>query len=114
MWWGRRRGRGEEMSGYSIIAYVRLTENHHQTGKTRHFIQGSLMNIPSALRIIQYDEGSGYFLLYFDESGKELTDTFHDSLEKALAQAEMEFEVQSDEWQFQVSTMDSGSSGAGS
>lgn len=40
----------------------------------------------------------GYYLLYLDESGEEITDTYHDSLEKALDQAKWEFNVEPDEW----------------
>jgi hypothetical protein len=34
-----------------------------------------------------------------DSSGNEITDTYHDSLEDALAQANWEFDIEFDEWQ---------------
>jgi hypothetical protein len=40
----------------------------------------------------------GYLLLYLDEDGEELTDTYHESLEKALDQANWEFNIEPDEW----------------
>ena len=42
---------------------------------------------------------SGVLSLYLDAKGDELTDTYHDSLEEALAQANWEFNVDPDEWQ---------------
>jgi hypothetical protein len=53
---------------------------------------------PSELRIVKYDGDSGFYLFYCDDSGKEFTDTYHDSLEEALAQAEWEFGVKPHEW----------------
>jgi hypothetical protein len=38
-------------------------------------------------------------LIHLDAGGRELTDTYHDDLEAALAQAEWELGVRSEEWQ---------------
>jgi len=37
--------------------------------------------------------------LYLDAEGNELTDTFHDTLDGALAQAEFEFGAKPNEWE---------------
>jgi hypothetical protein len=41
----------------------------------------------------------GYYLFYCDDSGVEFTDTYHDSLDQALSQAEWEFRTKADEWE---------------
>jgi hypothetical protein len=48
---------------------------------------------------MKFHDDSGYYLLYLDETGEELTDTYHDSLEKAFSQAEREFQCKEEEWQ---------------
>jgi hypothetical protein len=54
---------------------------------------------PSSLAIASYPGEDGYYLFYLDPSGEELTDTFHDSVDAAMQQAEWEFGVRPEEWQ---------------
>jgi len=58
-----------------------------------------MTTVPTELRIVRRDDGTGYFLLYCDKSGDELTDTWHATLEDALHQAEFEFTVRPEEWE---------------
>jgi len=51
------------------------------------------------LRIVKYIDDPGYYLLYCDEHGQELTDTYHESLADAMTQAEWEFQVRAHDWQ---------------
>ncbi len=53
---------------------------------------------PHELRVVQYETDGGYYLLYCDESGEEMTDGFHLTLEEAFGQAEFEFGIKSTEW----------------
>jgi hypothetical protein len=48
---------------------------------------------------VRYEGQDGFFLLYCDESGEEMTDTWHRTLDDALDQAEFEFTVQRHEWE---------------
>ncbi len=87
------------MQGTSIKRIV-LKPQHDNTNNTRHVVMGSPINNEIAeLRIMHYPDDPGYYLLYFDILGKELTDTFHDSLTQAFEQAEFEFNVKADEWE---------------
>ncbi len=86
------------MEDYVILRTVRLQERHRPTGRTRHLTGGQEMAAPSELRIVQYNGDTGYYLLYLDAKGCEQTDTYHDSIEDALAQAEWEFTVLPEEW----------------
>jgi hypothetical protein len=79
------------------LAVVYLGEGHNATGVTRHVIAGKPMPQPAMLRIVKYDQ-HGFYLLYCDEDGKEYTDTWHETLERAMSQAAAEFSVKAEEW----------------
>jgi len=85
------------MSDYHLLWRVRLGADHKPTGRTRHNIGGAPAPVPVELRIAQYDEG--YYLFYCDEFGKEFTDTYHEFVEEAKAQAKWEFNVKPEEWE---------------
>jgi hypothetical protein len=81
-----------------VVARVVLTESHQSTGRTRHEIGGLPMPQPFELRVVRDPEGHGFYLLYCDAAGIEMTDTFHLALDDAFAQAEFEFQVRADDW----------------
>ena len=68
------------------------------TGNTTHYDGNKILPQPFALSIAQYDGDSGFYLFYLDESGKEQTDTYHESIEGAFKQAEFEFGVKKEDW----------------
>lgn len=43
------------------------------------------------MAIAQYEPGAGAYLLYCDAAWNSVTDTYHDTIEGAIAQAEFEF-----------------------
>lgn len=86
-----------------LLRRLQLTPARSPTGKTRHWSGGELLPAPSELRIVKYPDDPGFYLFYCDSDGKELTDTYHDSLEGALAQAEWEFEAKASEWEIMPS-----------
>ena len=96
------------MSDYLIHRRITLKSHHAPTGKTRHFlsslveddlIRGPELPAPHSLMIAQLPPDEGFYLLYLDGSGDEITDTWHESLEKALSQAKWEFNVEFEEWE---------------
>lgn len=89
----------EDMSEPMLLRRMQLTPAHSATGKTRHFSGGERLPTPSELRIVRYSDDPGYYLFYCDSTGKELTDTYHDSLAGAFAQAEWEYSVKENEWE---------------
>ncbi len=86
------------MSSYNLIKQVALDSRHQVTGNTRHFKGGDRVVNISCLQIVTIDGDPGYYLLYFDKDGNELTDTYHETLEGAIEQANWEFKVQPDHW----------------
>jgi hypothetical protein len=93
---------------YLIHHLITLKPHHRPTGNTRHpsgtiSDEGELIRRPEllqphALMIAQLLPDPGYLLLYLDEDGEEITDTYHESLEKALDQANWEFNIEPNEW----------------
>ena len=86
------------MSGYVILRRVRLSPRHRPTGRTQHHHGGVPIPPPSQLVIAQLPPDQGYYLLYLDLQGRELTDTYHETLDRAMAQAQWEFSVEPGEW----------------
>jgi hypothetical protein len=75
------------------------------TGATMHFrahLAGSEIVKDEQLAVpawVQIEAGDGgYLLLYFDASGKCLTDTWHLTVEEAKAQAQFEFGIEEAAW----------------
>jgi hypothetical protein len=80
----------------TILLRVQLTQG--TTGRARHARNGEPLPTPAALNIVQYASDPGFYLLYLDNDGHELTDTYHDSLSEAMAQAEWELAVTPRQW----------------
>lgn len=96
------------MSEYLIHRRIALKPHHQPTGKTRHtqghllpegIVRGAELPTPCELLIAQLPPDDGYYLLYLDSTGTEITDTYHDTLEEAFAQAKWEFSVEPSEWE---------------
>lgn len=68
------------------------------TGKVCHFIRGAEAEPARELRIIQLDGDPGFYLIRFNVSGVEITDTYHDTVEMAMEQAEFEFGLMPGDW----------------
>jgi len=91
-----------ESSKWKMLMRVKLQPHHMPTGNTKHWLgspDGLRKEFPSFVRleIAQWKEDSGFYLLYYPETGHG-TDTWHQSLEDAMHQAEFEFKVKPDEW----------------
>lgn len=96
-------GQDASVADVEELASVRLGPEHVATGFTKHFYglpDGPRVEVPApiSLRIVRYGGDSACYLLYCDEAGNELTDTWHESLDDAMTQARLEFSVSPDEW----------------
>lgn len=86
------------MDDWRIFYSVKLTSQHAESSRTRHTVYGKVMARPAELRIVKYAGADGFYLFYCDETGKEMNDTYHDTVEKAMEQAEYEFGIRAEEW----------------
>jgi|HubBroStandDraft_4_1064222.scaffolds.fasta_scaffold871167_1 hypothetical protein len=65
-------------SDYTRLARAKV-DPERVTGKTRHYREGGLQPPPKRLEIVQFPpDNDGYYLLYVDENGSEMNDTWHD------------------------------------
>lgn len=86
----------KEIDSALVIQACLLTSNHVSTGFTTHHAEG--FEKLDRLAICKYDGEGGYYLFYCDSNWHVLNDTFHDSLEFAIEQAELEFTGTIDSW----------------
>lgn len=77
--------------------YARIPDVR-RTATTTHFVGGQAVRDIASLMIVQIDGDPGHYLIYLDSAGMEVTDTWHESAERAMAQAEFEFGVREGEW----------------
>jgi len=86
----------------SILKRVQLTERHLNPGRTRHtLIDGNGSRAFSAftsLEIVQFEDNPGFYLMHLCADGTG-TDTWHETVDDALHQAEWELDVRRDEWE---------------
>jgi hypothetical protein len=87
------------MTDFQVNARARLGPNHKPTGRTRHYTNGVLNATPLHLAIGRYPDVPGYYLLYLDQHGEELNDTYHDTIEAAMRQAQWEFSIKPCDWE---------------
>ena len=80
------------------IFEVRLGTKHFVTGHYRSYNSEGEQQLPDRM-IIAKDLGvDGCYILYFDESGAETNDTFHESIDAAMKHAEVAYSVQCADW----------------
>ena len=73
-----------------------LTDEHNPTGFTTHYAEG--FEFLDRLAICKYEQDPGYYLFYCDSKWEVLNDTYHDSKEIAIKQAELEFRGTEETW----------------
>ena len=82
---------------YQVLREISLLPST-STGRTKHFAGSRELPTPAKLQIAQYVNGSGFYLFYLDDHGSIMTDTFHDSMEGAMDQAQWEFDIEMKDW----------------
>lgn len=87
------------MNKETILKRANLGPLQTPTGNTRHHVGAKELGPAAALRIVKHEGEAGYYLIRLDGEGNAMTDTFHLSIEDALAQAEWEYRVKQDDWE---------------
>ena len=62
-------------------------------------VDGVVMGPAAGLAICKYEEEAGFYLFGCDQNWHPITDTFHDSVDDAKSQAEVEYVGVSNTWQ---------------
>jgi hypothetical protein len=78
------------IDGAQVLKIADLSQAR-PTHATRHVVKGQEVGDFAGLALARYDEQSGVYLFYCDRNWKTVTDTYHETLELAIAQAEFEF-----------------------
>jgi hypothetical protein len=82
---------------YKIIKEVSLLSKE-PTGHTKHYEGSNELPPAIKLQIAQYEKDDGFYLFYLNQSDEVMTDTYHDTIEAAMSQAEWEYNVRPDAW----------------
>ena len=83
----------------NVVCFTPIDRRHRPTGACRHTVDGVPQPPFAALAVCRYGDDGGYYLLYCDEEWNAVTDTWHATVEDAIAQAEFEFEGTSATWE---------------
>ena len=86
-----------------VVRYARVTETVRPTGNTRHLrgdvppiagepLGGMLIPPAKAIAIAEYPDENGFYLFGLDDRGDVQSDTWHETIEDALAQADFEYD----------------------
>ena len=86
------------ISGLPVVCFSPIDGRHHPTGATHLSAGGADVSTPEGVVICRESETS-YYLFYCDVRWKPMTDTWHESVKAAKAQAEFEFEGVGETWE---------------
>lgn len=81
-----------------VVRWSAIDDRHRPTGNCRQIVAGALQGAAAGLAICQYEGESAYYLFGCDAEWNMVTDTWHETLEGALKQAEFEYEGVSETW----------------
>jgi hypothetical protein len=79
------------LDGAQVLRYAVVDNSVAHTGACVHRKFNKVIGPAAALAICQFDGDNQFYLYYCDAQWKVVTDTCHESLEKALEQAEFEY-----------------------
>ena len=85
------------VGGAKVVLYASL-EGKKATGRTEHIHIGKSVNPTTGLAICKYDNEDGYYLFGCDLNWESVTDTWHETVEDAIEQAEWEYGDLSGAW----------------
>lgn len=86
------------LGGAKVVLYTPIDERHRPTGNCKQILAGVLAGPAAGLAICQYDGEDSFYLFGCDQEWNSVTDTWHQTVEDAKAQAEFEYEGVSATW----------------
>ncbi len=81
-----------DMLDHAQVLYITTIDARHQwTTVCRHTVRGVVTGSMAGLAICQYTEESGVYLFGCNADWEVVTDTWHQTIEEAMKQAEFEY-----------------------
>ena len=87
-----------EIGGLKVVLYSPIDERHVPTNACRHVV-GVPRGPAIGLAICQYEGDTSFYLFGCDAKWSSITDTWHETLDAAMSQAESEYRGVSQTWQ---------------
>ena len=87
------------IDGARVVMFAQIDSRHRATGKCEQIVAGAISGPAAALAICHYDGEAGYYLFGCDSHWNSVTDTLHETVEEAQAQAEFEYQGVTSAWQ---------------
>lgn len=87
------------VGGAKVICFTPIDGRHQPTGGCRQIVAGILQGPAAGLAICQYEGEKCFYLFGCDADWNSVTDTWHETLDEALRQAEFEYVGTSKTWQ---------------
>ncbi len=88
----------EVIGGARLFRWSVIDDRHRPTGNCRQIVAGVLQGPAAGLAICQDEGEAAYYLFGCDSEWNSVTDTWHETLEAALEQAEFEYSGVSGTW----------------
>lgn len=88
-----------EIGGAKVVCFTPIDHRHRHTGNCRQIVAGVLQGPAAGLAICHHEAEDCYYLFGCNAGWETITDTWHSTLESAMAQAEFEYEGVSATWQ---------------
>jgi hypothetical protein len=82
-----------------VVMFTPIDDRHAFTGACKQIVADKVMGPMAGLAICQYKGETAYYLFGCDQDWNTVTDTWHQSLEEAIKQAEFEYTGTSRTWQ---------------
>jgi hypothetical protein len=89
----------EFIDGAKVILFTPIDQRHRLTGNCRQVVAGVPQGPSAGLAICKYEGEEGYYLFGCDATWRAVTDTWHQTVEEAMCQAEFEYEGVMGTWQ---------------
>jgi hypothetical protein len=89
----------KEIGGARVVLSTPIDAQHQPTGNCKQIVAGVLQRPAAGLAICQYTAQDGFSLFACDADWENISDTWHETLEEAMDQAEFEYEGVSQTWQ---------------
>ena len=83
-----------------VVCYTFIDERHKHTGNTTQIVNGVVLGSAAGLAICQCFNDSSFYLFACDDNWNVCSDTWHETLDAAIAQAEFEYAGSQQTWQY--------------